>query len=86
MGLSLMEALQHPTPNGENTNKFQCWGVEEGWLPKPGGMPRYTRRGRGSLHRGQAAVAGEERYSNTKATVNTTPWVGLETGRKSKQS
>lgn len=31
-------------------------------------------------------MAGEERYSNTKATVNTTPWVGLGTGRKSKQS
>lgn len=49
-------------------------------------MPKYTRQGQGSLHRGQAAVAGEGRYSNTKATVNTTPWVGLGTGRKSKQS
>lgn len=22
-------------PNEENTNKFQCWGAGEGWLPKP---------------------------------------------------
>lgn len=22
-------------PNEENTNKFQCWGVGEDWLPKP---------------------------------------------------
>lgn len=29
------EAPFAPIPNEENTNKFQCWGMGEDWLPKP---------------------------------------------------
>lgn len=77
MGVRVLSISKLPLPsipNGENTNKFQCWGMGVGgWertgSPNPGGMPKYTRQEQGSLHTGQWKGSLKERYSNTKATV-----------------
>lgn len=60
-----------PPPARERT-QIPVLGGRAG-SPNPGGMPRYTRREQGSLQRAADGVR-RERYSNTKATVNTTPW------------
>lgn len=81
-GLFLLEPLQPSTSKGKDTNKFQCWGQGRAGSPNPGGMPRYTRREQGSLQRAAGrGWSGKERYSNTEATVNTTPW-GRARGRE----
>ena len=86
-GLFLLEPLQLSTSKGKDTNKFQCWGQGRAGSPNPGGTPRYTRQEQGSLQRAAGrGWFGKERYSNTEATVNTTPWGRAGAGRKSKQS
>lgn len=58
-------------PHGENINSsVGGWG--RAGSPKPRGVPRYPHRAR--------VGSGEERYSNTEATVNTTPRGRLGTG------
>lgn len=95
LGAFPLGAPQPSTPSGKNTNS-SVGGPGRAGSPNPGGTPRYTRREQGSPQRGQAVGggrgggwwrwSGEGRYSDTKATVNTTPRGGRGTGRKSKQS
>lgn len=78
MGLSLMEALQHPTPNGANTNKFQCWGVEEGWLPKPwrDAQVHKTRTGLPAQKAGSCGWGGEVQQHQSHSEHDTMGRIG----------
>lgn len=93
MGVRVLSISKLPLPsipNGENTNKFQCWGVGEDWLPKPWRDAQVHKTRTGLLHTGQWKGSLKERYSNTKATVehNTMGkgWVREEIKKKRKPS
>lgn len=90
LGAFPLGAPQPSTPSGKNTNKFQCWGAGEGWLPKPWrdaqvhktrtGLPTERAGGGGGVGGGGRVVAvvrgGKVQRHQSHSEHNTTGRAG----------